>query len=111
MSAKQRTPSTFQRNALAPGLLAAAVLFTAPLWTNGGLFQVVLFVTAILAAIVAWFAGQARQWWWIPVFVAVLVLWNPVVPFPFTGPVWAAAQPAAAIVFLVAGALIKVRRP
>ncbi|MFS2243031.1 MULTISPECIES: DUF6804 family protein [unclassified Microbacterium] len=110
MSAKQRTPSTFQRNALAPGLLAGAVLFTTPLWTNGGLFQVVLFVTAILAAIVAWFAGQARQWWWIPVFVAVLVLWNPVVPFPFTGPIWAAAQPAAAIVFLIAGALIKVRR-
>ena len=110
MSAKQRTPSTFQRNALAPGLLAAAVLFTAPLLAGAGRFQVVLFITAALAAIVAWFAMQARQWWWIPVFVAIVVLWNPVLPFPFTGPVWAAAQPAAAIVFLVAGALIKVSR-
>ena len=42
--------------------------------------------------------------------IAIVVLWNPVLPFPFTGPVWAAAQPAAAIVFLVAGALIKVSR-
>ena len=51
MSAKQRTPSTFQRNALAPGLLAAAVLFTAPLLAGAGRFQVVLFITAALAAI------------------------------------------------------------
>lgn len=111
MSTKARKPSTFQRNALAPGLLAAAVLFTAPLWTTGGLFLVVLFIAAILAATVAWFAGQARQWWWIPVFLAIVILWNPVFPFPFSGPVWASAQPAAAVVFLVAGAQIKVRRP
>jgi hypothetical protein len=34
-----------------------------------------------------------------------------VFPFPFAGPVWTAAQPLAAVVFLVAGALIKVKRP
>ena len=48
---------------------------------------------------------------WLPVFAVIVVVWNPVFPFPFAGPVWTAAQPAAAVVFLVAGALIKVRRP
>ena len=110
MSGTKRTEPTFQRNALAPALLAAAVLFLAPVLLTAGWGIVVLFVVAILALIVGWFAVQARQWWWIPVFVAIVVLWNPVLPFPFTGPVWAAAQPAAAIVFLVAGALIKVSR-
>ena len=29
-------------------------------------------------------------------FVVIAVIWNPVFPFPFTGPVWTAAQPVAA---------------
>jgi hypothetical protein len=73
-------------------------------------FTLVLFVTAILAAIVGWFSIQARQWWWAPVFLAIAVIWNPVMPLPLTGPVWAGAQLVAAVVFLVAGVLIKVPR-
>lgn len=111
MTARSRTPAPFQRNALAPGLIAAAMLFVAPLLMGGDWFLLVRFVTAILALIVAWFAVRARQWWWVPVFAAIAVIWNPVFPFPFSGPVWTAAQPAAAVVFLVAGALIKVTRP
>lgn len=111
MTGKTRTPSTYQRNAFAPSLLAAAVLFVAPALVGGDWFTFVLFVTSIIAVIVAWFALQARQWWWLPVFVAIAVIWNPVFPFPFGGPVWTAAQPLAAVVFLVGGALIKVRRP
>lgn len=110
MTAKQRVPSTYQRNAFAPSLLAAAALFVAPALMGNDWFMVVLFLTAILGVIVAWFAAQARQWWWVPVFGAIVVIWNPVFPFPFAGPVWTAAQPVAAVVFLVAGALIKVRR-
>jgi hypothetical protein len=109
MSAKQQTP-TYQRNALAPSLVAAATLFLAPVLQDGDWALVPLFVVAILAAIVGWFAIQARQWWFVPVFAAIAVLWNPVFPFPFSGPVWTVAQPVAAIVFLVAGALIKVER-
>ena len=108
--AKKRAPSTFQRNAFAPALLAAAVLFLAPVLMAGDWYLVPLFVASILAVIVGWFAIQARQWWWAPVFAVIAVLWNPVFPLPFTGPVWIAAQPVAAIVFLVAGAMIKVRR-
>ncbi|MGX5769789.1 DUF6804 family protein [Microbacterium trichothecenolyticum] len=106
----QRVPSPYQRNALAPSLLAAAILFVAPLLMAGDWFLIVLFAVSILAVIVGWFAIQARQWWWIPVFAAIAVLWNPVLPFPFSGPVWIAAQPVAAIVFLVAGGMIRIER-
>ncbi|WP_314646768.1 DUF6804 family protein [uncultured Microbacterium sp.] len=110
MAQKQRTPSQYQRNALAPSLIAAAILFLAPALITAGWAPLVQFVAAIFALIIAWFAFQARHWWWIPVFVAVAVLWNPVAPFPFTGPVWTAAQPAAAVVFLAAGATIRIVR-
>ena len=74
MMAKQRTSSVYQRNAFAPGLLAAAVLFVAPLLMGGGWFTLVLFVAAIFAVIVGWFAIQARQWWWLPMFAAIAVI-------------------------------------
>lgn len=106
----QRTPSMYQRNAFAPSLLAAAALFISPLLMGGEWFLLVLFLVSIMAVIVVWFAVQARHWWWVPVFAAIAVIWNPVFPFPFTGPVWTAAQPVAAVTFLVAGAMIKVRR-
>ena len=110
MSEKTRVAARFQRNAFAPGLVAAAVLFVAPVLMGNDWFTVVLFVTAILAVIVGWFSIQARQWWWTPTFLAIAVIWNPVFPLPFTGPVWASAQLVAAVVFLVAGVLIKVPR-
>lgn len=110
MTGKERVPSTYQRNAFVPALIAAATLFVAPALIGGEWNSVVLFTVSILAVIVGWFAVQARQWWWLPVFAAIAVLWNPVFPFPFTGPAWTAAQPVAAVVFLVAGAMIKVRR-
>ena len=65
---------------------------------------------AILALIVGWFAVQARQWVWAAVFAVIAVAWNPVFPFGFDGLVWSLVQPAAAIVFLVAGAMIKTPR-
>lgn len=60
MTTKTRTPWTHQRNALAPSLLAAAVLFLAPLLLAGGGTgaSVVLYVTAIIAG---WFAAQDRR--------------------------------------------------
>ncbi len=110
MTDRRRTAPTYQRNAFAPGLLAAIALFLAPLFIGGEWFIYVQYVVAILAIIVGWFAVQAKQWWWLPVFAAIAVIWNPVFPFPFSGPVWTAAQPAAAVVFLVAGAMIKTER-
>ena len=74
MSGTKRTEPTFQRNALAPALLAAAVLFLAPVLLTAGWGIVVLFVVAILALIVGWFAVQARQWVWAAVFAVIAVL-------------------------------------
>ncbi len=110
MSGTKRTEPTFQRNALAPALLAAAVLFLAPVLLTAGWGIVVLFVVAILALIVGWFAVQARQWVWAAVFAVIAVAWNPVFPFGFDGLAWSLVQSAAAIVFLVAGAMIKTPR-
>jgi hypothetical protein len=91
-------------------LVAAAVLFLAPVLLAGSWSAIVLFVVSILAVIVGWFALQARQWWWLPVFATVAVIWNPVFPLPFVGPIWITTQPAAAVLFIVAGGLIKVKR-
>ena len=99
-----------QRNALAPGLIAAVALLVGAAVMEGGGFTIVRFLVSILALIVAWFALQARHWWWVPVFVAVAVVWNPVLPLPFEGPWWLAAQYVAALAFVVAGVLIKVPR-
>ena len=67
MSGTKRTEPTFQRNALAPALLAAAVLFLAPVLLTAGWGIVVLFVVAILALIVLTAAAMthfdAREAW------------------------------------------------
>ena len=100
-------PAGFQRNAFAPGILAAIVCLAGIPLIGGEYDLAIRFVVAILALIVGWFAVQARQWWWAPVMLTIAVLWNPLFPFPFTGPWWAGAHIAAAAVFIVAGALIK----
>ncbi|MBT9605031.1 DUF6804 family protein [Microbacterium sp.] len=110
MKKKPKTPSRYQRNALAPGLIAAAALFVAPALLDSDWFTVVRFIVAILALIVASFAYQERQLWWMPAFGVIAIVWNPVIPIPAEGPVWVAAQPVAAVVFLVAGAIIKRER-
>lgn len=110
MSPKTPPPPTFQRNALAPSLLAAMVLVVAPALIGNEWFLLIRFVVAILALIVAWFAIQAKHWWWAPVMVAIAVIWNPIYPFAFAGQIWTVAQFAGAVVFLAAGATIKSRR-
>ncbi|MGO2049904.1 MAG: DUF6804 family protein [Microbacterium sp.] len=100
-----------QRNALAPGLLAAIALFVSPLFPGDNVVAtIIMFLVPILALIVAWFAWQAGQWWWAVVFVAITVIWNPIFPFGFTGQVWTAAQFVAALLFIVAGILIRNER-
>ncbi|MFJ6653504.1 DUF6804 family protein [Microbacterium sp. NPDC091313] len=113
MAQKKPAPVVWQRNALAPGILAAIVLFVAPALIAAGWDQIVLYVVAILAAIVAYFAAQAKKWVWVAVFALIVVVWNPIYPWGWEGGfriAWIAAQPVAAIVFLVAGAVIKIRR-
>lgn len=110
MNSSRQPPTTVQRNALAPGLLAAIALLLSPLLLDGGGATVIRYVVAILAIVVAWFGYQAGQWWWTVVFVAVAVLWNPVWPFDFSGTWWVAAQPIAGALFIAAGIFIKTKR-
>ena len=100
-------PAGFQRNAFAPGVLAAIACLAGVALIGDEYELFIRFVVAIFALIVAWFAVQAGHWWWAPVMFAIGVLWNPLFPFPFTGPWWVAAHIAAAAVFIVAGSLIK----
>ncbi|QEO10306.1 DUF6804 family protein [Protaetiibacter larvae] len=99
----------FRRLALAPGLLAAVVLFVGIALVGQDAFVYVSWGVAVLALIVLVFAIQARHWWWVPVFAAIAVLWNPVVPFGFDGPLWLGAQYVAIIAFIAAGVLVKVK--
>jgi hypothetical protein len=112
-----RTPSpkgsrygepTFRRTALAPGIIAAILLLVGFALIGSDAFLWILYPISILALIVAWFAFQARHWWWIPPLLAIAVLWNPVFPFGFDGPLWLGAQYLAILVFVLAGVLIKV---
>lgn len=118
MSARTPSPKgsrygepTFRRPALAPGLLAAILLLVGFALIGGDAFLWILYPVSILALIVAWFAFQARHWWWIPPLLAIAVLWNPVFPFDFEGPLWIGAQYLAVLVFVLSGILIKVPIP
>ncbi|WP_424448567.1 DUF6804 family protein [Microbacterium arborescens] len=99
-----------QRNALAPGILGAAALVAGTALIGGEFAIVVSFVVAILALIIAWFAIQARQWWWALPMAAIAVLWNPVFPFELAHPIWLAAHVIGAATFIAAGALVWVPR-
>jgi hypothetical protein len=99
-----------RRMALAPGLLGAIVLLAGlALLDNEGGFLVIRYATAILAAIVGWFAIQGRAWWALPLLAAIIVVWNPVFPLEFHGQLWVAGQFLAAIVFVACAVLVKVR--
>ena len=98
-----------QRNALAPGILGAIAAFVGPALLGQGIHVVALFAMAILALIVAVFAGRAGQWWWIPFLAAIAVAWNPLYPFPMAGPWWIGAHVVAGFLFLTVGALVTER--
>jgi hypothetical protein len=97
-----------RRIALAPGLLAAIVMIAGFALIGQDAYIVIEYVVAILALIVAWFAFQAKQWWWIPLLLAIAVIWNPVVPFHFSGPYWFGAQYVAILIFVLVAILVKV---
>jgi len=98
----------FRRLALAPGLLAVIVLVAGFALIEGSGFIVIRYAVAILALIIGYFAFQAKQWWWMPLLLAIAVIWNPVVPFGFAGIYWYGAQYLAIAVFILTAILIKV---
>lgn len=103
--------SPFRRTALAPGLLAAIVALAGLALIDSDSFLIIRYVLAIMALIIAWFTLQARKWWWLPILLAIAVLWNPVFPFEFAGPWWLAAQYLAALGFILVAIFVKVPNP
>ncbi len=101
----------FTRPALAPGIVATIALFAGAALVESDAFLWVRFVVSILALIVSVFAVQAKAFWWLGMLVPIAIAWNPVVPLPFEGAGWVAAQFVAALGFIVAGVMIKVTNP
>lgn len=101
----------YRRLALAPGLIAAIALLVGAVVIDEGTFTVIRYIVTIFAAIVAVFAFQAKQWWWLPLFAAIAVAWNPIWILDIPSPWWQGAQYVAALVFLLAGWFIKVPIP
>jgi hypothetical protein len=100
-----------RRLALIPGLIAAIALLIGAIDVTAGWFEVIRYIAAIFAAIVAVFAFQAKQWWWLPLLAAIAVAWNPVWVIDIPSPWWQGAQYVAALVFLLAGWFVKVPIP
>jgi hypothetical protein len=101
-----------RRLALIPGVIAAIALLLGGTTLDEGPFEVVRYIAAIFAAIVLVFAVQAKQWWWLPLFAAIVVLWQPVLVVRVEPTeLWHGLQYAAALVFLLAGWFIKVPIP
>lgn len=102
----------FRRTALAPGLLAAIVLLAGlALLDNSDAYLWIRFPVSILAVIVCIYAWQAKQLWWLIGLVPIVVLWNPVLVIELHGQFWVALQFVAALLFIAAGILIKIRNP
>ena len=93
------TAPTESRAPLAPGLLAGIVCVAGVALIGGEWFLAVRYVVAILAAILAVFAGQAGRWWWLVGLVPVIVLLNPV---------WPIDLPRLATTFVLLGSAIVV---
>ncbi|WP_082499304.1 MULTISPECIES: DUF6804 family protein [unclassified Rathayibacter] len=107
--ATDRYPSRgIAKMALAPGILAAIILLAGLALVGGDAYDFVRYPVAILAAVIGWFALQAKSYLWLVGLVSILVLWNPVLPFSFPDAVWSSLHLAAVGVVVAAGLLIKV---
>ena len=93
---------------MAPGILGAIVLLAGIALIDGDAFIIIRYAIAILAAIIAVILGQGKAYAWIAPFAAVVVVWNPIFPFDFSGDIWLGAQYVAALVFIAAAVWAKV---
>jgi hypothetical protein len=100
----------FTRPALAPGILAALVLFGGLALLESDAYLFIRFGVCILAVIVGVFAWQARAWWWLIGLVPIAVIWNPAWVIELSGQGWVAIQFVAALILIFAGVAIKVPR-
>lgn len=110
MTSRYPTPE-FRRTALAPSVLAAIALLAGVALVGADGYIVIRFAVSILALIVAVFAWQARQWWFIPPLAVIAVLFNPVVIVPLSGELQLVAHYVSVLLFIAVGLLVKIRNP
>ena len=96
-----------QRRALAPALIAALVLLGGLLLVGQEAYLLIRYAVSILSLITAVFVWQARRWAWLPVPVVVAVLWNPVLPFGFSGQPFRLGHVVGAAALLLVGAVVR----
>jgi len=104
-------PSRGRRTALVPAIIAVIALLIGVAFITSDGFTVVRYIVSIFALIVGVFAWQAGQWWWLIGLAPIAVLWNPVLPIELglgLPDLWLGLQYVAALVFIAAGALIRV---
>lgn len=97
------------RLALAPGFLGAIVLMAGLALVGTKPYHTWIdYPAAILAAITAYFAIQAKLWWLVVVLAVMVVVWNPVYPLPLPDLAFSGLSILGAASFIAAGVLIKV---
>jgi hypothetical protein len=111
VSRRTDQPPPTIRPGFLPGILGAVVAFVGTGLFGSDAYLVILFGISILALILAVFAVQGRKWLWLIPLVALAVIWNPVLPFDFAGPLWLLAHLAAAAVFLVVAFFLRTPAP
>lgn len=97
-----------RRPAIAAGILGAIVLLAGTFLVGTDAFLYIRYAAAILALITIVLLVQVKRFAWIAPLAAIAVLWNPVVPFGFSGQFWVMAQYLAAAVFILTAVLVKV---
>ena len=100
-----------QRRALGPALVGALVLLGGLLLVGQEAYLLIRFAVSILALITAVFVWQSRKWAWLPVPVVVAVLWNPVLPFAFSGQPFRLGHVVGAAALLLVGAVVRTVPP
>ena len=108
---EDRYGSRGQRRALGPALIGALVLIGGLLLVGQESYLLIRFAASILALITAVFVWQSRKWAWLPVPVVVAVLWNPVLPFAFSGQPFRLGHVVGAVALLLVGALVRYTPP
>jgi len=108
---ENRYGSRGQRRALGPALIGALVLLGGLLLVGQESYLIIRFAVSILALITAVFVWQSRKWAWLPVPVVVAVLWNPVLPFDFSGQPFRLGHVVGAAALLLVGAVVRYTPP
>lgn len=98
-----RYGSRKQRRALAPAAVGIVVLLGGLVLVGQDGYYFIRAGVSVLAVITVVFVWQARAWPWLVPPAVVAVLWNPVVPFDFTGQPFRIGHIVAAVALLLTG--------